>query len=125
MAHNKRAVGNVSHRPLVMLSPLLRRLCPKLRLQPKFKHRLNKATDVVAKHLTNCFVDLRRLSPATKRIPELTLDHVERGFRVTALMVVPDEPFLIVGVAMEHLCPFAVNGRRGVKVAVVSMRWRR
>ena len=49
---------------------VLRRFCPELRFKIQLVHRLNKATDVVAQHLAKCFVDLRRLSPATKRSPD-------------------------------------------------------
>jgi hypothetical protein len=61
-------------------------LTPKLRLQIQLKHRLNKTADVVTRHLAKCFVDLRRLGLAPERIPELKLDHVERGFGLAALV---------------------------------------
>ena len=59
----------------------------------------------MAKHLAKCFVDLRRLGIASERIPELTLDHVECGFHVAALVIVLHEAFLIVAVEVEHAIP--------------------
>ena len=51
-------------------------------------HSLNQATDVVAQHLTQRLVNLRRLRLAPKRVPELRLNHRKRRLDVAALVVV-------------------------------------
>lgn len=55
----------------------LRCFCPKLWLQSKFKHTLNKATDVVTQHLAKCVVDLRRFGLTTKTFIELCFGYAE------------------------------------------------
>src|ERR1041384_7505091 len=77
-------------------------LTPKLRLEVQFKHGLNQDHDVMAQHLAECFIDLRRLGFASEAIAKLCLDHHERGFDVAAFVVVLHEPLLVVAIEKEH-----------------------
>ena len=43
---------------------------------------LNNTAQIVAKHLAQGFVNLRREHPASESLSKLRLDHVERGFDV-------------------------------------------
>jgi hypothetical protein len=47
---------------------------------------LNQTAEVMAENFAECFVDLRCLSLAAKRVAKLRLDHVKCGFDVAALV---------------------------------------
>ena len=65
--------------PLVVAQSLLWGLvAPKLRFNVEFKHALNKAAQIVAENLAECFIHLGRFCLASQRITELRLDHAER-----------------------------------------------
>src|ERR1041385_7223775 len=67
--------------------------------------RLNHHTEVMAKHLTQRFVDLRGQGLTAKSLTKLTLDHMKRGFDVGAFMVVRQEFFAVLMVEVKHACP--------------------
>ena len=66
---------------------------------------LNHHAEVVAKHLTQCFIDLRGQGLTSEPLTKLRLDHVERGFDVAALVVVLQKRRTMQTVEMKHTCP--------------------
>jgi hypothetical protein len=65
-------IGCAKCSPATCLPGYIFNLCslrPKLRLQVQLKHALNEATDVVAEHLAQGFVYLRRL----RRTPQVKI----------------------------------------------------
>jgi hypothetical protein len=75
---------------------VLRRFTPELRFQIQLEHALYETADVMTENFAESFVDLRRLGLASQRVSELAPDHVECGFDVRPLVIVPHEPLLIV-----------------------------
>lgn len=65
----------------------------------------------MAKHLTKCFVDLRRFGLASQRVAKLRLAHVERGFDVAALVIALHESVLIQRVEVIHARPPRIKSR--------------
>ena len=67
--------------------------------------RLNHDAEVMTKHLTKCFVNLRGQSLTAKSLPKLRFDHVKRRFDVGPLVIVRQEFFPVVIVETEHPSP--------------------
>lgn len=65
----------------------------------------------MAQNLNQNFVNLRRLRLAPQAFPELALDHAERRFNVTPLVIVRHERVLIEHEEVIHLCPYVRRGR--------------
>ena len=59
----------------------------------------------MTKNLTKHFIRLPRLSLAADSLPELRLNHAERGFYVAPPVIVLHESLLIVLVEVKHLPP--------------------
>jgi hypothetical protein len=78
---------------------------PELRLDIQLVHTLNQATDIVDQDLAQCLIHLRRVRLASEAVAKLLLDHTERGFHVTAFVVLLKEPFLIERKVVVHLPP--------------------
>ncbi len=64
---------------------------------------VNQHDKVVAEHLTECFIDHRRVRLAAQGIPKLALQHAEGRFRVGTLVIVLQKLFPFVHEVMEHL----------------------
>src|SRR6185503_14789424 len=80
-----------------------------LRLNPKLKHTLNEAADVVAKNLAESFIRLRYVALATDARAELSLDHVERGFNVRPLVIRSQERIAVERIEVKHLFKQTAN----------------
>jgi hypothetical protein len=59
----------------------------------------------VRKHLTESLINLRGFGLTSQAVTELCLDHTERPLDVRPLVVLLEEPFLIVGIIVEHPTP--------------------
>ena len=66
---------------------------------------LNQAADIVTKNLTKSLIDLRGFGLAAQVIPELRLNHAERGFDVRTLVIVLHKLLCVVAVEMKHPFP--------------------
>ena len=71
------------------------RRSPERRLNAEFQNRLNETTDIVAKNLTQSFVNLGHLGLASQTVSELCVDHAEGRFNVAALVVLLKKPLLV------------------------------
>ena len=57
-------------------------------LDSEFVNGLDHHAEVMTKHLTKRFVDLRRERPTAQALTELRLDHVKGRFHVGSLVIV-------------------------------------
>lgn len=72
---------------------------------PQLVNRLNDHAQVMTKHLTQGFVDLRGQSLTAKSLTKLCFDHVKRSFEVGPLVIVRQEFFAVVIVEFQHPSP--------------------
>src|SRR6266700_929537 len=91
-----------------------RLVLPENSLDAKLMLFLDQTAEVMAEELAQDFIDHRRVGLGANRVPQLPLDHAERGLRVAALVVVGHELVLPEAEVVEHLLEHAADCARGV-----------
>src|SRR5215510_1148003 len=84
-------------------------ILPEERLNPERHVLLNQAAEIVSEEFTQDLIDHRRVGLAHNGIPELPLHRTERGFNISALVIMGQKLLTLELEEVEHLLKESIH----------------